>query len=436
MCQYNTFKLFQAFVTMLALMFLVSCLNIKSEENLSAEARGNWPMAASGYVNYLGPTDKNVGYFGYSGKVKKGERLVIRGEFPHCRYISYAVYDQNFLLADALTDVKIKPLSGVNPFTAGADRSQKRLGEYEIQVIMDAPPKGERPPNTLYAGMTLNGKRNKYLALGYRVYLPDKGMGLRDHYPLALSGGAPAPQLTLYNKKGDQYRQSETVRKIALLHIFGSLYMANREKYKNPALLMGEPKTPPVWINNSSLADRRSSPVVPNDDTAYIVAPVSAKFGQLLVLRWKAPRTPMDSWLGKPIGQDVDMRYWSVSFNYVDEEIKKVNILSEKTFADVDAPILPDGMRQLVIGFGGIERPAAVPPQQWFGVTRNEGMLIVRNILITKTFRGNFWNLNAGPIPPDFDQYTPGGVYCSMDEFTKNPDIGLNRAALIKKSPH
>lgn len=415
------------------IMFLVSCLDMSSTENLPAEARGNWPMAASGYVKFLGPTDQNVGYFGITAKVKMGERIVIKGQFPHCRYISFSVYDQNFMVADFLTDVKIKPSSGANPFVPGTDRSQKWLGEYEIQVVMDAPPKGERPPNTLYAGLALNGKPNRFMALGYRVYLPDKGLGLRDKYPLALSGGVPPPELTLFNKKGEPYFQSARTRKIALFHLFGSLYMANRKKYKDPGSFLGEPQSPPVWLNNSSLADKRSSTVVPNDDTAYIATPVSGKYGQLLVLRWKAPRTPMDSWLGKPISPDVDMRYWSVSFDYVDMKEKGIMVLSEKTFADVDAPILPDGTRQMIIGIGGMERPASVPPEQWFGIAHNEGMLIVRNIVITPSFSGNFWNLPAGPIPIEYDKYTPGGVYCSVEEFTKNPDIGLMRADLLKK---
>ena len=58
-----------------------------------------------------------------------------------------------------------------------------------------------------------------------------------------------------------------------------------------------------------------------------------------------------------------------------------------------------------------------------------EGMFIIRNILAQPGYGGNFFALPAGPIAPEYDRYTPGGVYCTADQLRQNPDLGLSRAA-------
>jgi len=416
----------------LALLLAAAC---KMSVQPAEEAGDGWcrmPLAAGDTATVLGAIDYNAGYNGLIAPVRKGERLVVHGRFPHARYASFMVYDEKLMAVDGLTDLDLVPVSGVNPFLPGADRSGQNLGEFEVQVRMEAAPAGQRPVNTLYAGLSHAGKPNHLMALAYRVYLPDQGLGFRDHHPLAVTGGVEAPRFKIFRGDGSSYCPNPLASRVRFGRLMLSILRANHDKLKDPARMLGEPHSPPVWLNNASFETQRQSTYVVNDDTRYLATPVSIKFGELLVLRWKAARTPEGTYLGRPFLADPEMRYWSISFNYLDPG-RPLKVYGEKTVADVDAPTLPDGSRQIVIGFGGIPRPAAVPVEQWVSVRHAEGFLIMRNIRITPGYAGDFAKLAPGPIPLESDRFTPGGVYCSAAEFAHNPDLALGREQLLKQ---
>ncbi len=377
----------------------------------------------------LGAIDYNAGYSGIVSQAREGERLVLKGNFAKARYSSVMIYDRDFMPVDAITDFEIAPIKGVNPFGAGNPR-QGELGEFEIQVLMTPPPARDRPANTLYAGIRNDGKKNDLFVLAYRVYLPDQGLGFRDHHPLARFGGVEPPKYKMIDQKGNPYCLNNAETKLNMSRVMLAILKLNQGLLADPMKYLGEPENPPQWINNASDQTQRENTFVPNDDTRYLALPVSNKFGELLVLRWKAAQTPEQTFLGEPFPKSYDLRYWSLSFNYIDLS-RPLKVYAEKTLADVDVPVLPDGTRQVVIGFGGMEKPAAVAPEQWVSVKWKEGMIIMRNILITPGSAGDFGKIPAGKISRDWDQYTPGGVYCSVDEFAKNPEIGLDRAKLL-----
>jgi len=107
------------------------------------------------------------------------------------------------MLIDSIADYQIKPKKGINPFLAGVKRDSDWLGEFELKILMEAPPKGKRPPNTLYAGFSQKGKRNRFFILGYRIYLQDaRYQSKKSSVPL---GGVSAPQFVIYNQKGKPY---------------------------------------------------------------------------------------------------------------------------------------------------------------------------------------------------------------------------------------
>jgi len=411
----------------LCLGWLSSC---QKPAQVSGQAAGQWcQVHPTEGATVLGAMDYNAGYSGIVAKVREGERLVFRSQFPRSRYLSIMVYDQDFMPVDAITDFEIAPSRGVNPFLPGNPRSGD-AGEFEVQVLMDPPPEGDRPANTLYAGLANNGKKNKLFVLAYRVYLPDQGLGKRDQHPDASFGGVNPPQFRILDRNGNPYCPSQFQSRIYMSKIMLAILKLNQDLLKDPMKAMGEPQNPPIWINNASDQTQRESTVVPNDDTRYLALPVSDRFGELLVLRWKGSQTPQDTFTGKPFPKDYEMRYWSLSFDYVDLS-RPLKVYAEKTVADVDVPMLLDGTRQIVIGFNGIERPNAVPPEQWVSVKMKEGMIIMRNILITEGYAGDFGKIPQGKIPKSFDQFTPGGVYCSTEEFAKNPNPGLSRAKLL-----
>lgn len=385
-----------------------------------------WSMAKGDTTTGLGMSDFNASYMGALMPVKVGVTLKVRGEFPHSRYASFVLYDQDFMLIDSIRDYEIVPSQGVNPFLPGADRGPKYLGEYELTVVSDPPPKSGRAKNTLYAGLDHQGKPNRMAVLAYRVYLPDRGLGFRDHNPSAMFGGVEPQEVQFYKAQGLPFCPGSAFKRMGMGRVMGSILRANQEMMADPMKALGGLSNPPLWYNNASDLEQRDNTLVPNDDTRYIAAPVLSKFGELLVLRWKPVNTPVETYDGKPFPAKSDMRYWSVSFAYIDRS-KPLVVYTEKTLADVDLPRLPDGTSRLVVGFGGMDRPDFVPAGQWVGLKLKEGFVIARNILIRPDFPGQFGKIPRGKIPPEYDQYTPGGVYCSKEELKQNPDLGLSR---------
>jgi hypothetical protein len=385
-------------------------------------------MAAEGSkAPLLGPNDFHAGYMSFFAPVKAGERLLVRAQFPHCRYISFSIYDQDMMLADSLSDIAIIPARGVNPFLPGVDRSTPWLGEYELQVVMeDPPPPEQRLPNTLYAGRAFSGKPNRAAVLAYRMYLPDKGYGFDDGHPLAVFGGVAPGLVQLYDREGQPYCPSKVQTRTRMSRLLARALTNNLKVHLNTPGQNEEPKNPPLWINLASRENQRASTVVPNDEPAYVIALVSGDLGDLLVLRWAAARTPQQTYYCEPFTPEVDMRYWSLSFAAFDRR-EGVGVVTERTVADVETPVLPDGTRQLVVGFGGRERPAAVPAEMWVGLKMRKGMIIMRNIQIRPGYEGDFGSFPAGPIQGEHDRFIPGGVYCSTPEFEANPEIGLTR---------
>lgn len=403
-----------------------------------AELPDEWcslPLASGNTATGLGPMDYNAGYNGFLANMGPGERAVLHAFFPHARYASVMVYDRDFLLLDTILDVDIEPLAGVNPFIPGTERSSDYLGEFEIQIVMSPPPKEGRAPNTLYAGLTLDGKPNDVAVVGYRVYMPDQGMTFKDGNPLAVYGGVPPPRFRIVSADGSLGCPDPRASKSTYYQVFGGLVLRNWRSIMSPTMGIGELSSPPVWINTASEKTQKMLTFVPCPDTNYIMTPISKKFGELLVFRWKQARIPGQVSSGKPFppGDQYDIRYWSLSFDYFDRT-RAEQVFGEKTVADIEVPVLPDGTSQLVVGFGGMARPESVPPGQWVGLQLDEGIAVVRNIVVNPEFAGYFWKLAPGPLPSEYDQYSPGGVYCSAAEFAKNPDIGLSRMSLMAKA--
>ena len=373
--------------------------------------------------NNLGPGDFNANYHGFATPVKPGGKLVMRSQFPHARYVSINVYDEKLRPVDAIPDHDIVPLAGVNPFVPGVDRSGDYLGEFEITVLMEEPPVGERPPNTLYAGIANDGTPNKAAFLGYRVYLPDKGMGYREGHPLGAHGGVPAPQVIVYDRDGSPYCPDELLRRALYYRGAYSVLSAFLRDARSLRDAGGAAQNPPAWNNRYSREERQGNVVVGNDDTIYISTAVDNKHGDFLVLQWPAARVPAGSYTGGPIEADVDMRYWSLAFAYRDRSYF-AGFPTETSLSDIEIPRLPNGECRLVIGFGGIERPAFVLPEQWVGLKMERGIIIMRNIMVDPDYAGDFGKLPKGEITGEMRKYVPGGKYYSIEDLRREQGPG------------
>ena len=126
----------------------------------------------------------------YLGRVNlpPGAEQVLRGRFPHSRYMSFNAYDEAGRPTDSLADLKIHPDRGsTNPFVDGHLR-QRPLRSYTVRVVSDPAPKpGNRRPNTVYLGS--DGRPIFSGSVVYRVYLPDHG---RNQF-----GGTGLPEVAL-----------------------------------------------------------------------------------------------------------------------------------------------------------------------------------------------------------------------------------------------
>ena len=257
-----------------------------------------------------------------------GARLAVAGRYPRGRYMSLNAYSDGSP-TDALSDVAIKPRPGsVNPFVAGARRDLARRS-WRVRVVNEAPPSdpAARSPNTLYAQPAAGAS----IELVYRVYEPDRGLGL--------TGGVPLPEPRLKPAGGGVQRGSAACaaindpnRSITVQTVPAAEWQAARaapgcDPATNPAY------DPPRWerffnINYASLAvisdctaaGRQARLAMgatlqggfySNRDSAYVYSHLSRLFGPVLVVNGTLPRTPQthDAPKRMPGGQ---LRFWSL----------------------------------------------------------------------------------------------------------------------------
>ena len=116
-----------------------------------------------------------------------GSRLLLEGRFPRARYMSLNAY-RGAEPIDTITDTEVEPLHGdTNPFVEGSRRDIGRRGRRWNLRVSDRPAPEEPAPrrdNTLYAAASAGVQ-----TLAYRVYVPDKGRGIK------AGGGLPLPVL-------------------------------------------------------------------------------------------------------------------------------------------------------------------------------------------------------------------------------------------------
>jgi hypothetical protein len=240
--------------------------------------------------------DTNAVYWGGTYAGLPGTRIRIEGQLPHARYMSWNVYDSTVKPVDALADFQLRRQPG---------------GRYTA-FIEFGPKPAEPAPNTLYSGDSHGG------TFLYRVYVPKRGQDAK--------GGVPLPKVSLEPAGGtggapgvDLCRELQAPYAWQLNHLIeGSPAPPDPTDDDN-----GFPgrRTPhwrlftnlcasavDVMLDNEDgekfhpqAADRCGDGpgFLSNRDIAYIYAPTSRGFGDVLSLRARAPRRRA-------------LRYWSI----------------------------------------------------------------------------------------------------------------------------
>lgn len=273
-------------------------------------------------VNVLYPDEAAVYWVGRYVALP-GTRVRIDGEFPHTRYMSFNVYDAQLRPIDALADVQIEPDPGSgNPFRAGARRD---VASRTYSVFIDPSPAPAQPedrkPNTLYVGSGQGGTPNVSGYFIYRVYMPDAG---RDE-----TGDVGIPTATIQPEGGGRASRSvcaDLSKPTLPGELNEQIAMSNADIPLPDLPLPSRQAAPtPKWRKFVNLFHALapsdltrdlggSGGLLSNAHNAYLSAPVSRDFGQVVVTRMRAPTFPdtRDGTEVMPAGQ---LRYFSLCQN-------------------------------------------------------------------------------------------------------------------------
>lgn len=367
-------------------------------------------------VNFLYPDQDAVYYISVVPAVP-GLELRIRGEFPHSRYMSFVSYDG--LPVDAVLDRELPPEAGSqNPYRVGADRSAAARA-YQLELRAEPPPTdpSQRVPGVLYTGAGQGGVGSPVAYLFYRLYVPDQGSGA--------TGGVPLPQIELAGQPLPEAFQPLSCERLRqLLPSLAGVPEAYAQ-LDSPALplslLRAEPE--PVWtvesgltagaLGGTPLAGEVSGGPGSNPHNKYIAAPVSRAYGDLLLLRARAPSAPRTR-EGQALMTDGELRYWSICMNS-----RSTRYISCRS--DSDIVVDPDGQFTLVISTPDA-RPASARNWLPFG-PEPEGQLLYRHMLPSPQFypySAQGGEHSGQPLAATMGAYYPRARYCSREEFEVN----------------
>lgn len=423
-------------VTAITLLLVVGLIPMAQVRELS-NCLWVGPVAAGQY-NAGYPDEAGV-YWYAEYQLAPGAKLVLRGQFPHARYMSLNSYDGAGRPTDAINDVGTVPDPGSsNPFPEGARR---RITDrsYTIEIVNEPPPAGPRLSNTLYAGVP--GQATQKVL--YRIFVPDKGRdvtgdtGLPQHEIRLADATTPTGQAACDAIKANPARDIPLLR----LTIPVDRYRAMRDPVPNlpdthPAFnppdwegYFGSPysasrflKGTPREAERARVAITKAGGFYSNRDVDYISAFVDRKFGSVLLLRGKAPATPRtynDDELMGP-GQ---VRYWSICKN---ESLATTRFVA--CLYDEQIPLDRDGYYAIAVSTEQ-DRPMNANAQcgvAWlnWGTTGDgldrptAGNLLLRHLLPSPTFAPAFRNiLTPGTEAQVLGPYLPKGTYMSRQQF-------------------
>ena len=303
---------------LLAVLMMASLLSPMSTAPAAAEDPPQdcfWTSVFDEENGNLFYPDTGVNY--YLGRVNlpPGGELVIRGRYPHARYMSFNAYNEQFQPTDALADVEIAPeRRSTNPFVAGNRRALPRR-DYTVHVVPDALAE-KRERNTVYLGA--DGRPSHAASIVYRVYLPDRG---QDQF-----GGVDLPEVAIRLPDGSEIEQPAACTALTDQPSTGITETDQRSggpAVPNYTTATRRPRwerffnVPRTMLNqfSATLADAYGAEsrggFFSDGNNAYVYAFMAREFGPVLVLRGRVPRVP-PTYDGERRFGSGQLRYWSL----------------------------------------------------------------------------------------------------------------------------
>jgi hypothetical protein len=414
-----------------------------------------WTDVVTRGVNNIDFPDTEASYWYARYRLPPGGKVVLRGEFPHARYMSFVSYStvagRSGSPTDHLTDASIKPDRGsLNPFAPWSPRFLPGRRSYTVTLSADAPPAPGQPrePNTLYTGRTETAGQAQAVEVILRIYTPDRSRNL--------TGDAGLPQPT-YQAAGaanvDGQRLCDTLGtaggKIPNVAIPQAQYNALLALSPNPTHPAVNPIHWDTFFNNPRLAEPfyRGTPaaaLIPglptaktggfysNTDNSYVSAYVDRSFGprrdghNILVLTGRMPTTPATHDRNAFARGDTQLRYWSLCQN---ESIASGRVSSECLY-DETVPTDRDRRFTVVVSLPedrptNATRRCGVAWLDW-GTTGDGfarprgGLLAMRNMLPDPSFTHAPANVTVpGTEAQVMGDYLPTGTYTSKTAFER-----------------
>jgi hypothetical protein len=367
-------------------------------------------------------------------KLPPGGHLVLRGRFPHGRYMSVNAYSDGDP-TDALSDIRIRPKRGAtNPFKPGHRRNRKRRG-WRIRVL-DAAVPAKRAPNTLYA----KSSAGKSIELLYRVYEPDRG--------LDLTGGVGLPAAVVVQQDGKRLRGgaacaaiNDPDRSIPVQTVPAASWRAatscrpNHPAFNPPRLerfFNIDYATAAVLedCTEAGYEARHQEPVMQqggfysNRDSAYVYGHLSRGYGPVLVLRGKLPTFPHTRNHQRVMGRG-QLRFWSLCMYESRVTTRYMDCLADRQVA------IDRRRRYTVVVSRRGDRPKNAVRRcgfSWLEWSKrgdgagnpNYGALVMRNMLVSRGFKQAVQRVpQPGDEAKTMGPYLPRGAYSTKAAFEK-----------------
>ena len=375
-----------------------------------------------------------ITYWGARFSTPPGAVVSLRGRFPHARYSSFNTYEMDGASASSLSDRRIRPNRGsINPSRPGKDRRAKKRS-YTVRVLGEAEPAAPAR-NTLYA-RPIPGARQDII---YRVYVPDRGRNR--------SGGTGLPKPVLRLADGSTLRGQAMCDELNSTHDYSGnllplptyetlINSPGKDPVTNPALprfefikffnlpnvfaLYGtEQDKQQAWLANPAQEGTQYN----NNDARYMIGAFSFRFGELLAIRGKLPRTPktLNGQRRTGAGQMVEWDMCTIQSLVTtkthrclfDEQIPLRNRKRGYVIAVTPQDERPSNARRKC----GVAWLPADPEGDGAGRT-DAGQLLTRNILPSPDFKRSIWDVGT-PFNAEqtMGRFYPRGIYMDKQDF-------------------
>lgn len=374
-----------------------------------------------------------------------GASLIIRGVYPHARYMSFVSYAATLQSADGLADVAIAPDAGSdNPFVAGHARDTlDQYRRYTLTVVFGRVPSEGRAPNTLYTGNAetndpRTSKNGQHFNLIYRVYRPD------DAYAGDITGGVGLPAVSYRTPDGTHVEVEECPAQELPPNAVNDT-VANQGGQNSGGTVQHPGHNPPVWHKFQNFARSLSQGATENGywgttfsdaakpaadtlpsggfadnpDNNYVFTLLSHGYGQLAVFQGALPTTPDTA--DAAVMPDGQLRYWSMCSNDGPSQRYFACVMDDRVRPYVDA----DGRFTIVVSTpadrpAGIETPAGRAACRCVWVPWGPGgsvVMILRNMLPDAGFANAIQLARFGHEADDMGAYYPKGCYMTKTAF-------------------